>query len=196
MAPRLGNVSGLLALWSEGDEAARDELIPLVYGELRRLAAHHMGKEREGHSLQATALVNEVYLRLADQRQTRWENRAHFFALASQMMRRVLVDYARRRNYAKRGGGAQRVSLDEAMLVSMEKAPEIVALDEALTRLSEIDPRKSQVVELKYFGGMSTEEIAEVLQISTVTVRRDWTTARAWLYQAIETRSKAFPDVP
>ena len=191
MAARLNEVSALLADWSKGNEAARDELMPLVYNELRRLAGHYMAIERSGHSLQATALVNEAYLRLVDQRQVRWQGRAHFFALASHMMRRILVDHARRRHYAKRGGAARQVSLDEAMIVSEEKACDVVALDEALTRLAAIDLRKSQVVELRYFGGLSMEEIAEVLKISQVTVRRDWSTARAWLYRAIGEVGKA-----
>ena len=191
MGPRPKEVSRLLADWSNGSEAARNELIPLVYDELRRLAGHYMALERSGHSLQATALVNETYLRLVDQRQVRWQGRAHFFALASHMMRRILVDHARRRHYAKRGGAARQVSLDEAMIVSEEKACDVVALDEALTRLAAIDLRKSQVVELRYFGGLSMEEIAEVLKISQVTVRRDWSTARAWLYRAIGEVGKA-----
>ena len=183
MGPRLNEVSALLAAWSDGNETARDALIPLVYDELRRLAGHYMALERSAHSLQATALVHEAYLRLIDQRQARWQGRAHFFALASRMMRRILVDYARGRHYAKRGGAARRVSLDEAMVVSEEKTQDVVALDEALTRLAAIDFRKSQVVELRYFGGLSIEEIAEVLKISVVTVRRDWSTAKAWLYR-------------
>ena len=183
MGPRLNEVSALLAAWSNGNEAARDTLIPLVYDELRRLAGHYMALERSAHSLQATALVHEAYLRLIDQRQVRWQGRAHFFALASRMMRRILVDYARSRHYAKRGGAARRVSLDEAMIVSEEKTQDVVALDEALTRLAAIDFRKSQVVELRYFGGLSMEEIAKVLKISAVTVRRDWSTAKAWLYR-------------
>src|SRR5262245_28914676 len=191
MGARVKGVSALLAEWSNGNEAARDELIPLVYDELRKLARHHMVHERNGHTLQATGLVNEAYLRLVDQRLVRWQGRAHFFALASHMMRRILVDYARKRHYAKRGGDAQRVTLDEAMIVSEKKAPEIVALDEALTRLAEIDPRMSQVVELRYFGGLSIEEIAGALEVSPVTVRRDWSTAKAWLYRAISATSKA-----
>ena len=183
MGPRLNEVSALLAAWSDGNETARDALIPLVYEELRRLAGHYMALERSAHSLQATALVHEAYLRLIDQRQVRWQGRAHFFALASRMMRRIFVDYARSRHYAKRGGAARRVSLDEAMIVSEEKTQDVVALDEALTRLAAIDFRKSQVVELRYFGGLSMEEIAKVLKISAVTVRRDWSTARAWLYR-------------
>ena len=184
-------VSALLADWSNGNEAARDELIPLVYDELRRLAGHYMALERSGHSLQATALVNEAYLRLVDQRQVRWQGRTHFFALASRMMRRILVDYARSRHYAKRGGAARRVSLEDAMIVSAHKTPDVVALDDALTRLAAIDFRKSQVVELRYFGGLSMGEIAAVLKISEVTVRRDWSTARAWLYREIRAAGRA-----
>jgi RNA polymerase sigma factor (TIGR02999 family) len=194
MGSRARGVSELLADWSKGNEAARDDLMPLVYNELRRLAGHYMAIERSGHSLQATALVNEAYLRLVDQRQVRWQGRAHFFALASRMMRRILVDYARSRHYAKRGGAARRVSLDEAMILSEEKARDVVALDDALTRFAAIDPRKSQVVELRYFGGLSVEEIAEVLKISPVTVRRDWSTAKAWLYRAIGGADKASPN--
>jgi RNA polymerase sigma-70 factor (ECF subfamily) len=194
MPLRLKDVSGLLADWRDGNEAARDELIPLVYDELHRLAVHHMARERSGHSLQATALVNEAYLRLVDQRQAQWENRAHFFAVASRMMRRVLVDHARKRHYAKRGGVARQVSLDETMIVSEEKAPDVVALDDALTRLAAIDPRKSQVVELRYFGGLSVEETAKVLRVSPVTVRRDWNTAKAWLYRDIAVAGKALAN--
>lgn len=185
MAPRLKEVSGLLAEWSNGNSAARDELMPLVYDQLRRLAQKHMGREDNGHSLQATALVNEAYLRLVDQRKVRWENRAHFFALASRMMRRILVDYARKRRFAKRGGGARKVSLEDAMIVSKERAEDVVALDEALTRFAVIDPRKAHVVELRFFAGLTNEEIAEVLKVSPVTVRRDWNSAKAWLYRAI-----------
>ena len=189
--PRFKKVSALLADWSNGNEAARDELIPLVYDELRRLAGHYMALERSGHSLQATALVNEAYLRLVDQRQVRWQGRAHFFALASRMMRRILVDHARKRHNAKRGGGAVRVLLDEAVIVSKEKAWDVVALDDALMRLAAIDPRKSEVVELRYFGGLSVDEIAEVLKISPVTVQRNWSTAKAWLYREIARENKA-----
>jgi RNA polymerase sigma-70 factor, ECF subfamily len=185
MGAQVQGVSALLAEWSKGNEAARDELMPLVYDELRKLARHYMTDERDGHTLQPTALVNEAYLRLVDQRQVRWQGRAHFFALASHMMRRILVDHARKRHNAKRGGGTQRVLLDEAVIVSKKKAWDVVALDDALTRLAAIDPRKSQVVELRYFGGLSMDEIAEVLQVSSVTVRRDWSTAKAWLYRAI-----------
>ena len=184
-------VSALLADWSNGNEAARDELMPLVYAELRRLAGHHMALERKDHSLQATALVNEVYLRLVDQRHVRLECRGHFFALASRMIRRILVDYARRGRYGKRGGAARRVSMDEALILTKEKAWDVVALDDALTRLAAIDLRKSQVVEMRYFGGLSMEEVAKVLQVSEVTVRRDWSTAKAWLYRAVGGTNKA-----
>ena len=194
MGPGRREVSALLADWSNGNEAARDELMPLVYDELRRLAGYYMALERKDHSLQATALVNEVYLRFADQRHVRLQGRAHFFALASCMMRRILVDYARRGHYAKRGGAARRVSLDEAILVSKEKAWDVVALDDALSRLAAIDLRKSKVVEFRYFGGLSMNEIAAVLNISEVTVRRDWSTARAWLYRAMRGTNEASAD--
>jgi len=184
-------VTGLLLKWGRGDEAALERLIPLVHRELHEIARRCMAGERADNSLQATALVNEVYLRFADQRHVRLQGRAHFFALASWMIRRILVDYARRGHYAKRGGAARRVSLDEAMIVSKEKARDVVALDDALTRLAATDLRKSQVVELRYFGGLSMEEIAKVLQISEVTVRRDWSTAKAWLYRAIGGTNKA-----
>src|SRR6186713_3040594 len=155
VARRPEEVSRLLADWSNGNETARDELVPLVYDELHRIARRHMARERDGHSLQATVLVNEVYLRLVDQQKVDWQNRAHFFALASRMMRRILVDYARSRNYAKRGGSAIRVEFDEAKAVSRQKPLDVVALDDALNDLDTFDPRKRQVVELRYFGGMS-----------------------------------------
>lgn len=184
-APSTKEVTQLLLDWSDGDKAALDKLMPLVYDELRRLARHYMGRERAGHTLQTTALVNEAYLRLVDQRSVRWQNRAHFFGIASQMMRRILVDHARSRHYAKRGGGARQVSLDEAMAVSEERASDIVALDDALTALAEIDQRKSQIVEMRFFGGLSIEEAAEVLAVSPGTVMRDWTLAKAWLHREI-----------
>jgi RNA polymerase sigma factor (TIGR02999 family) len=180
------DVSRLLIAWSNGDEAAIELLMPLVYEELRRLAHRHLGRERAGHTLQTTALVHEAYLRLVDQRDVRWQNRAHFFAVAAQMMRRILVDYARSRRFAKRGGGAQQVSLDEALLVSHEHAADVVALDEALNALAEIDERKSRMVELRFFGGLSIEEeTAEVLGVSPGTVMRDWTLAKAWLQREL-----------
>jgi RNA polymerase sigma factor (TIGR02999 family) len=187
-------VSGLLAEWGQGNEAARDQLMPLVYGELRRLAAYYMARENSGHTLQATALVNEAYLRLADQRCVTFQSRAHFFGLACWMMRRILVDHARRKGYAKRGGHIRQTPLDEAMVISEEKAPEVIALDEALTRLAAVDPRKSQVVELRYFGGLSVEEAAEVLKISAATVRRDWNMAKAWLHLAMNESGGSFSN--
>lgn len=174
-------VTQLLVAWSEGDAAARDQLMPLVYEELRKLAHRYMGRERVGHTLQTSGLVNEAYLRLIDQSQVQWQNRAHFFGIAAQMMRRILVDYARSRHYAKRGGGARQVSLDEAAIVSEERAAEVVALDDALKGLAEMDERKSRIVELRFFGGLSIEETAEVLAVSPGTVMRDWTLAKAWL---------------
>jgi RNA polymerase sigma factor (TIGR02999 family) len=185
MKPSPSEVSRLLLNWSEGDRAAFDKLVPLVYDELRRLARHFMRREREGHTLQTTALVNEAYVRLIDQRSVRWQNRAHFFAIAAQSMRRILVDHARSRRYAKRGGEARQVSFDEAAIVSRERCAELVAVDDALTDLAARDPRKSQIVELRFFGGLNIEETAEVMGISPTTVQREWRSAKAWLYQAI-----------
>jgi len=178
-------VTELLTRWSQGDDAALAELTPLVYEELRRLAHRQMGAERSGHTLQTTALVNELYLRLADQTNPRWQNRAHFFAVAARAMRRILVSYARSQQSQKRGGGALKIDLDEAALVSPEESKEIVDLHEALETLATLDSRKAQVVELKYFGGLNYDEMAEVLKISPVTVRRDWKFARAWLYKEL-----------
>jgi RNA polymerase sigma factor (TIGR02999 family) len=175
-------VTELLTRWSQGDDAALAELTPLVYGELRRLAHRYMNTERTEHTLQTTALVNEAYLRLADQTNPRWQNRAHFFAVAARAMRQILVSYARSQRAQKRGGGAFKMELDEAALVSPEESKEIIYLHEALERLATLDSRKAQVVELKYFGGLTYDEIAEVLKISQVTVRRDWEFARLWLY--------------
>ncbi len=184
-SPPPHELTQLLLAWSEGDRAALDKLLPLVYDELRRLARHYMSRERAGHTLQTTALVNEAYLRLIDQKQVRWQNRAHFFAIAAQFMRRILVDHARKHAYAKRGGGARRVPLDEAATVSQERAADLVALDEALTSLTEIDPQQGRIVELKFFGGLSTEETAEVLGLSPAKVRREWSAAKAWLYHEL-----------
>jgi RNA polymerase sigma factor (TIGR02999 family) len=175
-------VTQLLAQWSHGDNAALAELAPLVYEELRRLAHHYMEAQRPNHTLQTTALVNEAYLRLADQTNPRWQSRAHFFAVAARAMRQIVVDYARSQRSQKRGGRALKVELDEAAIVSPEQSKEIVDLHEALERLAELDLRKAQVVELKYFGGLNYDEMAEVLKISRVTVRRDWEFARLWLY--------------
>jgi RNA polymerase sigma factor (TIGR02999 family) len=175
-------VTQLLEQWSQGDDAALAELTPLVYEELRRLAHHFMGGERPDHTLQTTALVNEAYLRLADQTRPNFTNRSHFFAVAAQAMRQILVSYAKSDRAQKRGGGALKVELDEAALVSPAESKEIVDLHEALERLATLDSRKAHVVELKCFGGLKHDEIAEVLKISTVTVRRDWVFAKAWLY--------------
>lgn len=174
----------MLAEWSDGNQSALDELYPLVYDELHRLARRYMSRERKGHTLQTTALINEAYVRLVDQKNVHWANRSHFFAISAQIMRRILIDHARRHAYAKRGGGAQQISLDEAAVVSGQ-ASEMLRLDEALQSLAEMDPRRSQVVELRYFGGLSNEEIAGVLKISENTVTRDWNMARAWLYQQL-----------
>jgi RNA polymerase sigma factor (TIGR02999 family) len=175
-------VTELLTQWSNGDDAALAELTPLVYQELRRLAHHHMDGQPPDHTLQTTALVNEVYLRLADQTNPTWQNRAHFFAVAARAMRQILVSYARSQRARKRGGGALKVDLEEAALISPEESKEIIDLHEALERLATLDPRKAQVVELKYFGGLNYEEMAEVLKISRITVRRDWEFAKVWLY--------------
>src|SRR5438309_5111468 len=175
-------VTQLLQQWSHGDDSALADVTPLVYEELRRLAHHYMEGERPDHTLQTTALVNEAYLRLADQTNPNWQSRAHFFAVAARAMRQILVSYARSNRAQKRGGGAFKVELDEAALVSPEESQEIVDLHEALERLATLDSRKAQVVELKYFGGLNYEEMAEVLKISAVTVRRDWEFAKVWLY--------------
>ncbi|MGH9937304.1 MAG: sigma-70 family RNA polymerase sigma factor [Blastocatellia bacterium] len=183
--PSSQEVTQLLVAWSNGAEAALEQLMPLVYRELHRLASRHLGRERAGHTLQTTALVHEAYLRLVDQKEANWQSRAHFFAVAAQMMRRILVDHARARRFAKRGAGARRVSLDEAMVVSDERAADVVALDEALNALAEFDERKSRMVELRFFGGLSIEETAEVLGVSPGTVMRDWTLTKAWLQREI-----------
>jgi RNA polymerase sigma factor (TIGR02999 family) len=175
-------VTQLLQQWSHGDDCALAELTPLVYEELRRLAHHYMEGQRPDHTLQTTALVNEAYLRMADQTNPRWQDRAHFFAVAARAMRQILVDYARSQRAQKRGGGAFKVDFDEAAIVSPEQSKEIVDLHEALERLVTLDLRKGQVVELKYFGGLNYDEIAEVLKISRVTVRREWEFAKVWLY--------------
>lgn len=180
-----GEATRLLQSWNKGDTGALDRLIPLVSDELRSLAAQYLRRERPNHTLQPTALVNEAYLRLIDQREVHWQSRAHFVGVAAQMMRRILVDHARHRDRVKRGSGQQRVSLDEALTISNERTEGLIALDEALTALAALDARKSRVVELKYFGGLSVDEMAEVLQVSTMTVMRDWKMAKAWLYQRV-----------
>ena len=173
--------TALLLAWGGGDQAAFDALLPLVHDELRQIARRHMGREREGHTLQPTALVNEAYLRLIELKRVNWQNRAHFFAMASRVMRRILVNAALSRGYQKRGGGRQRVTLDEGLAISREIAPDLVALDEALTALAATEARKAQVVELRFFGGLSVEETAVALQVSAVTVMRDWRFAKLWL---------------
>lgn len=178
-------VTQLLAHWSHGDDAALGELTPLVYEELRRLAHHHMGGQRPDHTLQTTALVNEAYLRLAGQTNPSWQDRAHFFAVAARAMRQILVNYAKSSRAQKRGGGAVKVELDEGAIVSPEISKEIVDLNEALERLAALDSRKARVVELKYFAGLNHDEIAEVMKVSSVTVRRDWVFAKAWLYSEL-----------
>ena len=174
-------VTQLLEAWSNGDQQALDRLMPLVYEELRKLARRYMKSERAGHTLQTTALVNEAYLRLINVKGVSWQSRAHFFAISAQLMRRILIDFARSRNYAKRGGGAQRVSLDEALVISDRSYDDVLALDEALSSLASFDARKSQVVELRFFGGLSVEEAAQVLAVSPETVLRDWRLAKVWL---------------
>lgn len=181
MAPSPNQVSRLLAEWRNGDQEALDRLMPLVYDELRRIARRYMRGERENHTLQSSALVNEAYLRLADHKNIDWQNRAHFFGVAAQAMRRVLVDHARARKGLKRGGDALKVALDDAVDVAEKQAVELVALDDALRALAAFDERKSRVVELRYFGGLTAEEAAEVLGVSLATVEREWRTARAWL---------------
>lgn len=190
MTPNPTEVTQLLVAWSNGDNAARDALMPLVHDELRRLAHRYMGRERGNHTLQTSALVNEAYLRLIDQKDVHWQNRAHFFGIAAQMMRRILVDYARKRGFAKRGGNLQPVALDQVMIVSPERAAEVVALDDALKSLAEFDQRKSQIIELRFFGGLSIEETAEVLDVSPGTVMRDWTFAKAWLRREITSQNR------
>jgi RNA polymerase sigma factor (TIGR02999 family) len=183
--PPQHEITQLLAKWRDGNQSALDELYPLVYDELHRLARRYMSRERKGHTLQTTALINEAYVRLVDQRNVHWANRSHFFAISAQIMRRILIDHARRHRYAKRGGGAQQVSLEEVAAVIPDPGSELVRLDEALKSLAEMDPRRSQVVELRYFGGLNNEEIAGVLKISENTVTRDWNMARAWLYRQL-----------
>ena len=191
MSPAPNEVTQLLVAWSNGDSAARDALIPLVHDELRRLAHRYMGRERSDHTLQTSALVNEAYLRLIDQRDMKWQNRAQFFGIAAQMMRRILVDYARKRGFAKRGGGLHAVPLDEVMIVSPERAAEVVELDDALKCLAEFDQRKCQIIELRFFGGLSIEETAEVLGVSPGTVMRDWTLAKAWLRREMTSKHQS-----
>jgi len=178
-------VTDLLRRWRDGDEAALNKLTPLIYDELHRLAHRYIRRERPGHTLQTTALVNEAYVHLVDQNTVDWQNRAHFFGVAAQVMRHILVDYARQQTAVKRGGEVQRVNLDEGLVVSSERAAELVALDEALKELNKLYPRRSKVVELRYFGGLNNTEAAEVLSVSETTIERDWRFARAWLFREL-----------
>src|SRR5262245_43600444 len=178
-------VTQLLADWSGGDSGALEKLIPLVQPELHRLAHHYMGREAIGHTLQTTALLNEAYLQLVDDPKRNWQNRTHFVAAAAQLMRRIMVDHARERRALKRGGGALKVSLDDAALVTEQRSEELLALDEALEKLAALDPLKSQIVELRYFGGLTIEEVATFLKMSHRSVEREWTIAKAWLYRAL-----------
>lgn len=189
MTLKADDLTGLLIEWGQGDKAALDRLTPLVYDEIRRIAHRYVQRERDGQTLQTTALVNEAYLRLAGSTNISWQNRAHFFAVTAQVMRRILIDHARRRQYVKHGGEAQRVpfetAISEAAAMSQPRAAELLALNEALDELAKIDPRKGQVVELRYFGGLNIEETAKVLDVSPMTVRRDWRAAKAWLYKKV-----------
>jgi len=183
--PESAEVTGLLRAWGQGDESALEKLVPLVYDQLHLAARHYMAGERPGHTLQTTALINETYLRLVNVRHVKWQNRAHFFAICARLMRRILVDFARSRGYQKRGGEATQVDFDEALLVSPEPGSNLVALDEALQLLAKVDERKSRVVELRFFGGLSVREAAEVLKVSVDTVMRDWKLAKVWLLREL-----------
>ena len=175
----------LLIDWSNGDQSAFDKLMPLIDEELRRLAHRYMSRERAGHTLQTTALVNEAFVRLVNRKNVNWQNRAHFFGLAAQLMRTILVDHARSHACAKRGGGAFKLELDDALVVSQKKASEVIALDDALKELARLDPQQSRIVELRFFGGLTVEETAEVLHLSPATIKREWSTAKAWLYHEL-----------
>ena len=179
------SVTQLLVAWGNGEKEVLNLLIPLIYEELHRLAARYMRRENPGHTLQTTALVNEAYCKLVNQKEVRWQNRAHFFGIAAQVMRRILIDHARSHLRVKRGGGAKKISLDETAIVPQQQAEELISLDDALLRFAEFDPRKSRIVEMKFFGGLTTEEIAEVEQLSTRTIEYEWRAAKAWLFQEI-----------
>jgi RNA polymerase sigma-70 factor, ECF subfamily len=182
--PAGDDISRLLRAWSDGDQSALEKLTPMVYSELHRLARRYMRRERPGHSLQTTALVNEAYMRLVDYERMQWQNRAHFFAVSAQVMRRILIENARRHN-VKRGAGVEHVSLEEAAMVGGDLAMDLVAVDDAMNALARLDARKARVVEMRFFGGLSVEETAEVLKVSAVTVMRDWSSAKAWLYREL-----------
>ena len=186
--PSTHQVTQLLIEWSNGNKAALDKLMPLVHAELHRLAHRYLSRERPDHTLQTTALVNEAYLRLVDRENVHWQNRAHFFAISAQLMRCILVDHARSLAYAKRGGGARKIELDEAVIVSQKRAADVVALDDALKELESFDPQQSRIVELRFFGGLTIEETAEALSLSPATIKRDWVSAKAWLYHELANR--------
>lgn len=188
--PQQQEITQLLIDWSNGDASALDDLMPLVEGELRRIAAHCMRRESPGHTLQTTALVNEAYLKLVDQTKAQWQNRAHFFAIAARLMRRILLDHARTQRRAKRGGGAVHVELDGVAALSPEKSEELFALDEALSKLAAFDPLKSKIVEMRYFGGLSVEETAEVLQLAPITIMRHWGLAKSWLRRELRSTNR------
>jgi RNA polymerase sigma factor (TIGR02999 family) len=191
--PSPGAVTELLRAWSDGDDGALEQLLPLVEAQLRRLARGYMGRERPGHTLQTTALINEAFLRLTDARRVRWQDRAHFLGISARLMRRVLVDHARTRGYLKRGGGAQRVTLHEGLVTSPDPALDVVALDRALEALAKVDARKSRIVELRFFGGLTVEETAEVLHVSPDTVKRDWRLAKLLLLRELEGEGRDRP---
>ncbi|MCP3963440.1 MAG: sigma-70 family RNA polymerase sigma factor [bacterium] len=184
--PSRDHVTRLLQRWGEGEQEAMEALMPLVYGELRRLARRYLSRERPGHTLESAALVHEAYVKLIDQHRVQWRNRTHFYAIAAQTMRRILVDHARSHGYQKRGGGVRPVVLDEELKIGGEQPPDLVALDDAMKSLAEVDPEKSRLVELRFFGGLSHDEVAEVLGVSTSTAERQWRLARAWLYRALK----------
>jgi RNA polymerase sigma factor (TIGR02999 family) len=183
-------VTELLLAWGDGDQSALDQLIPLVHAELRRIAARHMARERPGHMLQPTALVNEVYLKLVDVERVRWQNRAHFLAVAARLMRRILVDFARSRRYRKRGGGAQHVAFDETAVIDIGRGHDLLALDDALDELARVDARQGQIVVMRFFAGLGIEEIAKVLEVSSATVMRDWKLAKSWLLRELDRTSQ------
>lgn len=178
-------ITQLLSAWSNGDQKALDKLMPLVYEELHRLAARYMRRENPGHTLQTSALVNEAYIKLIGQKNVRWQNRAHFFGIAAQLMRRILVDHARTHGALKRGAGASKLPLDETAIVALDRSTDFILIDDALKNLARIDPSKSRIVEMRFFGGLTTEEIAEVEKVSPSTIEREWRKAKAWLYREI-----------
>src|SRR5215813_2214449 len=188
------DVTQLLIKWSRGDKAALDDLMPVVHSELRRIARRYMARERPGHTLQTTALINEAYLRLVDQQSVEWQDRAHFFAVAAQVMRHILVDHARKYHSDKRGAGAQKIALDDVAIANQERAAELVALDEALDELATLDPRQSQIVELRFFGGLTVEETAEAMRLAPITVMREWRLAKAWLRNSVAGRDDRASD--